>query len=272
MRKPFLVFLLFFPGIFFLTGCSLKKPPSALQINTTSVANVFIEGKLVGKTPYQVNDLKAGEIAVKLIPEAVTDPLVSWEGKVKLNAGVLTLIEQEFASSLAGLSGQVLTLEQTKTKSVAGLTIISDPDGTLVNLDGETKGFAPFALEEVAVGDHQISLSKEGYQEKIIKARAIAGYKLIVSAKLAQEQVPTLASPSASPSLESGKTEGKVRIKETPTGWLRVRQGPSVADPEVARVNPKEEYPVIGEKTGWYKISLEDAKEGWISSQYAEKI
>lgn len=266
-----------FLGAFLLTGCSLKKPPSALQINTTPPANVFIDGKLLGKTPYQANDLKAGEITVKLIPESTTEPLVYWEEKVKLNPGVLTLIEQDFAATEEALSGQTLTLEKIKEKDAASLSVISDPDGALVSLDGETKGFAPLALDQVSVGDHQITISKEGYEERTIKAKAIVGYRLIASVKLAQED--SSASPSGSSSEEAGGSSSsggespqKVKIKSTPTGWLRVRKGPSMVEPEVAKVDPGEEFELLGEDSGWYKIKIDKETEGWISGQYAQKL
>lgn len=262
-----------------LSGCSLKKAPAALQIKTEPSANVFIDGKLLGKTPYQADDWKDGEYSIKLIPESTTTPMVSWEGKVRLSGGVLTLIERQFGTTEALSSGQILSLEKIKDKKAA-LTIIADPDGALVHVDGEAKGFTPINLDEVGEGDHQISLSKEGFVEKALEARAVAGYKLIVNVKLAQEadEVST-ASDSAEPSEESGSgssettgTTGEVEIKETPTGWLRVRKGPSTATAEVTKVNPGEKYPLLDEESGWYKIQLEDEQEGWIASQYATKI
>ncbi len=70
-----------------------------------------------------------------------------------------------------------------------------------------------------------------------------------------------------------------VTIKNTPTGWLNVREGPGITYLQVKRVNPGETYTLLEEKFGWYKIKL-DAKsegtspepiEGWIASQYATK-
>jgi len=285
--KKILVFVSFLLCGGLLTGCSLKKSPAALQINTTPIANVFIDGKLTGKTPYQSSDLKAGEISLKLIPESATAPLASWEGKVKLSNGVLTLIERDFATSEAGSSGQVLTLERLKDKKAASFSLISDPDGALVHLDGEAKGFTPLTVEKIGEGDHQIVISKEGFVEKSIKAKAVTGFKLIVNAKLAQElyevpvaslsgtPTPTVADKkqiTPTPSDKSQPASGEVLIKETPTGWLRVRSGPSTTSTEVAKVNPGEKYPLLEEKSGWYKIEYEEEKTGWISGQYASKL
>ncbi len=274
-----------------LSGCSLKKTPAALQINAVPPANVFVDGKLLGKTPYQGNNWKAGEISVKLIPESTSAPLASWEGKIKLSNGILTLVEREFGATENESAGQVLSLEKIKDKKSASLSVITDPDGALISVDGEAKGFAPLSLEKVGVGDHQVTVTKEGYKEKNIRAQAVAGFKLLVNIKLAQKaeegQIATvsgtptptvkakasLPSPTAalSPSASSGETK-QVLIKDTPTGWLRVRQEPSTAAAEVAKVNPGEKYIVLEEKSGWYEIEYEPGKKGWISGQYAAKI
>lgn len=284
-RKVINIFVVLF-SIFFFSGCTLKKPPSALQIDTTPSANVLIEGKLSGKTPYQASDLKAGEVTVKLIPESSTQALVSWEGKVKLNTGVLTLIQQEFASAEEKMAGQILTLEKIKDEKSAALSVVSNPDGAMVSVDGEARGFTPLLLDKVGVGDHQILISKDGFGERLIKAKTVLSYKLIINAKLAQAETPSSATPSATPTLAvtpkttvapkptvTGKAgETTVKIKDTPTGFLRVRKGPSTAEAEIAKVNPGETYTLLEEKSGWYKISLADGTEGWISSSYASKI
>jgi len=269
--------------VFFLSGCSFKKSPSALQINSTPTANVFIDGKQVGKTPYQASNLSAGEVLIKLIPDTTSEPLVSWDGKIKLNEGVLTLIERDFASTEAGSSGQILTLEKTKNKKTASLSIVSDPDGSLVKIDGEAKGFTPLLLGEIGEGDHQIAISKDGFLEKIIKARAVLGYQLVVNAKLAQVSEGSLSltpTPSRqdSSSTSSGRSNTEqeiakpyVQIKDTPTGWLRVRMEPSTTATEAAKVNPGEKFPLLDEQSGWYKIRYGQNKEGWVSSQYATK-
>jgi len=292
MFKKFLFVLVVVSSVVFLSACSLKKTPAALQINTTPAANVFVDGKLLGKTPYQGSDWNPGEVSLKLIPESTTLPLASWEGKIKLSSGVLTLIERDFAVSENESSGEILTLEKIKDKKLATLSVISDPDGTLISVDGEAKGFAPLSLDKIGVGDHQIVVTKEGYEEKTVRAKTIAGFKLIANVKLAQKpetptasvsgeltptpagkaSTPTTTSPTPKPS--GTVTEAtKVLIKETPTGWLRVRLGPSInATDSGAKVNPDEEYPLLGEESGWYKIEYEENKEGWISSQYATKI
>jgi len=58
---------------------------------------------------------------------------------------------------------------------------------------------------------------------------------------------------------------GEIRIGETPTGWLNVRNTPG--GDVIAQVNPDETYQVIGETDSWYQIKLSDG-EGWVSKTY----
>ena len=73
---------------------------------------------------------------------------------------------------------------------------------------------------------------------------------------------------------ESAKEKEKItiKIKETGTGFLRVREEPSISASEAAQVKPGEEFDVLEEKNSWYKIEYEENKEGWVSGEYAEKI
>jgi len=285
-KKIFLGLIVLSTG-FFLSGCSLKKTPAALQINATPAASIFIDGKLLGKTPYQGSDWKAGEVSVKLIPDSVTTPLASWEGKIKLTSGVLTLIVRDFAVTDNESSVQILTLEKIKDKKSGSLSVISDPDGSLITIDGEAKGFAPLSLDQVSAGDHDITIAKEGYMEKTARAKTITGFKLIVNVKLAQKPetrpsvisgtpIPTpktsKVTPTTSPSVTGVPGQTQVLIKETPTGWLRVRMEPSTTATEAAKVNPGEKFTFLDEQSGWLKIEYESGKEGWVSGQYATKI
>ena len=62
-----------------------------------------------------------------------------------------------------------------------------------------------------------------------------------------------------------------VIIKETETGWLRVREGPGTIYPEIAKIYPGESYPLLEEIEEWCKIELEDKQEAWISIEYILK-
>jgi len=97
------------------------------------------------------------------------------------------------------------------------------------------------------------------------------GYKLNVNVKLAS--LPALSpTPEATPSAILEKPY--VEIKDTPTGFLRVRQTASTGAKEIGRIQPGDKYPLLDKITGWYliKVDLEATTSGWISAQYADKF
>jgi len=63
-----------------------------------------------------------------------------------------------------------------------------------------------------------------------------------------------------------------IQIQETPTGWLRVREGPETSYPILLQVYPGENYDLLEEVKGWYKIRVDEQTSGWVSSQYAQKV
>ena len=288
----------------FVIKSTLLKPAFAgLQVKTVPTSTVFIDGKNVAQTPYDEKQLKAGEVTLKLVPQSTTGSFASFEKKIKLSSGTQTIIEWDFGESESSSSGEIMTLEKNSDKQKAGLTIISSPDSSLVKVDGEPKGFTPVSLDKLEAGDKQITLSATGFSERNINAKLLAGYKLILSVKLAENQESPAPETSPTPSVgltptptpktgakttptptPTPKTGSKVTpspvslkrpyvtIKETPTGWLRVRADASTTSAEVARVNPGESYPLVEEKSGWYQITYTTGKDGWISGQYAEKF
>lgn len=58
-------------------------------------------------------------------------------------------------------------------------------------------------------------------------------------------------------------------IKDTPTGYLRVRVKPSGA--ELARILPGEKFEILEEESGWIKITTPSG-EGWILKSYTEPL
>jgi hypothetical protein len=60
----------------------------------------------------------------------------------------------------------------------------------------------------------------------------------------------------------------KGTIKQTPTGWLRVRSAAGLSGAEIAKVNVGQEVPVLEEQIGWIKIKVSDTVEGWVSADY----
>lgn len=293
MLKKLLVSLSLLSLTFLLTGCTLPgRKKSALSVSTTPQATIFLDGEHLGQTPYYNEKLKPGDYVLKIVPESSGQALNPWEGRVTLSPGILTVVNRELGLTQDDSSGEILSFETSADKNATSISVVTTPDGAVVNLDGEPKGFAPISLDKITEGDHILLISSPGYKDKTIKAKTIKGNKLIVSVQLARaaavplvdaesppEATPaaspkTSPTPKASPKTGSTITPAKpyVTIDSPDTGWVRVRAEASTAGEELTKVDHGQSFPLIDEKSGWYQIEYETGKKGWISGKYAEKF
>ncbi|MCG2691960.1 PEGA domain-containing protein [Microgenomates group bacterium] len=287
MLKKLLIGLSLLSLTVFLTGCTLPgRKKSALSVSTTPQATIFLDGEHLGQTPYYNEKLKPDDYVLKIVPESSGQALNPWEGRVTLSPGILTVVNRELGLTQDSSSGEVLSFEPSADKKATSISVVTTPDGAVVNLDGEPKGFAPISLDNTTEGDHILLISSPGYQDKTIKAKTVKGNKLIVSVQLAravavpivddepQQEATPAASPKASPKTGSAATPAKpyVTIDSPDTGWVRVRAEASTASEELTKVDHGESFPLVDEKSGWYQIEYEAGKNGWISGKYAEKF
>lgn len=281
-----------------------RQGPGALQVSATPRATVFIDGTQAGMTPFFNDKVKAGEHTIKLVPESTTDSLISWEGKVNLLPGIITAINRTLGSSESASSGEMISLEKIGRKDKSSLAVVSIPDQAVVKVNGEPKGFTPLTIDDLVPADYQVTIGSSGYEERSVSAHAVGGYKLIINVQLAQK-IEGIEQATPSGELEEGKVtptpSGKVtptpkttttpipkttprleatppakpyvKVKDTPTGFLRVRTEPSTTATEAAKINPGEMYPYLNEeKSGWLKIEYEKDKEGWVSGVYVDLV
>ena len=255
-----------------------KKPNAGLKIDATPSALVFVDNIQLGQTPIE-KIFKAGEATIKLVPTGSTTSLSTYQTKVRLTSNTYTVIKRQFGDSDITSSGEVVNLEPQSGKIASLAIVTSSPDSASVSLDGQPQGFTPLLIPSIPAGDHKILLTAPGFAQYTVDAKAILGYKLNVNVKLAgqvPEPTPTPeleASPSASPKPKTTTLKKPyVEIKDTPTGFLRVRQTASTGAKEIGRVNPGDTYPLLSQITGWYEISVDFAAtaSGWISAQYAD--
>lgn len=246
-----------------------------LKIISSPTASVFLNSALIGKTPYE-DKYKVGEYLLKLIPETTATDTASWNGKINIYKNSLTYVNRELGSSDIASSGEIFTTaKMTKKPQNAGsgeVYIETEPQGAIITLDSDEKGVAPAIMENVLRGDHELSVFMPGFFRRTQKVNVDPGYRVNAAFKLAIDQSSSLAKATedkqATDSAKTTKT--KIIIRDTPTGWLRVREEPSLNASESGKVNPGESFDLIDEQDGWYKIKI-DGKEGWVSSQYSSK-
>jgi len=288
--------------VLILSGCDipfLKKKKAALQVLAEPKATVFLNGNHVGQTPYFDEQLKPGEYTLKVVPDSNSgETLLTWQAMVKLYPGIMTVVSRSLAAADDKSSGYILTLEPIADKDKGRISIITTPDGAVVNLDGEPKGFTPLAIDDVLEGEKILIVSSPGFKEETIKAKVVNGYKLMIDIQLAKKEEESEETDEDKQATESAKktnsdkkdsnfdvdedkqaSEGAemakpyVKIKETPTEWLNVRSEPSTAGSDetiLTKIYPDEVYKFIeANDTGWYKIEYKKGEQGWISGKYA---
>lgn len=270
-----ILFVIFAVGIFLVVSYLLNRTTGkgALQVTAEPKSKVYLNGKLIGETPLCKCEypqlLDVGNYTVKLVPNQ--EGLNPFEQKITISPSVLTVVDRSFGKGALS-EGSLIGLNKITDKNDAQILITSIPNYVQVFLDNNVVGSTPILLKSQTESDHEIKLSKQGYKDKIIRIRALKGYRLEAMVYLAigsDEAALPSSSPSATPT--PAITVTKVTILNTPTGFLRVRESNSLGAKEIGQVNPGDSFDLLDESTGWYQIKLTDGTEGWISSQYATK-
>lgn len=261
--------------VYFLNKDSGK---GALQVTSQPKSNVFLDGKLLGTTPLckcQPDEmLPVGKYTIRVEPQEGN--LVAFEEKITIAKSILTVVDRTFAQG--GLSeGSIISLTALTDKNATQLLVVSFPQSAHIAVDSAASGSTPVLLKNLTESDHEVTLTKDGYRDKVIRIRIVKGYTLSITAYLG-------VNPNVSESLVGSKTPAvasasaavvpapaKVEILQTPTGFLRVRESNSLNAAEIGRVSPGDTLVLVDESPGWYKITLANGTVGWISSQYATK-
>jgi hypothetical protein len=246
-----------------LGGCSLIPQKSGLEVISYPPAKVYVDNKEMGMTPYKNTNLKPGTIEVKLVTNDS-----QWSKNVELQNNVNTVVDWEFGSENKFSGGYVLYLEKTGDTKKAGLMVNAQPDKSAISIDNEIKGYSPERFDDISEGDRQLTLSSPGKKNMNVYLKATNGYQLIIDASLAEEEVATDSSSLAQPT-PSINDKKMLTIKETETGWLRVRDTSDNSGKEVAKVKPNEQYAMLNQTQDWFLIDLGNGTSGWISSKYA---
>lgn len=267
-----------------------------LRVDSQPVATVFINNKNIGKTPYK-DKIDVGEYTVKLVPESAGAQVMSWEGTIVIGVNLLTYVNANLSESELATAVDVVWLEKITSKS-SELSVTTNPDGATVLVDDATRGVTPLSVADISIGDHSLSITSAGFFPRSLKIKTTSGYRLIANLKLALLQGGAVSTPSATPTSDvSGTPKATptktatssatnvtdppkpfVVIKDTPTGFLRVREEANTSAKELARVNPGEKYTFFDTATAsgssalWYQIKYDGKIAGWVSGQYVDKV
>lgn len=243
---------------------AFEDQESGVLIESEPAAVVYINDQEVGNTPFESN-LKPGEITIRIKPFSEDVILDDYETKINLVPGVRTIVKRVFKQTEEYSSGAVVSFEKMGGKE-SYLTVVSVPDNSQVVLNGKILGYTPLRVK-IDPGDHNLTVVSNKYLDKTLPIRIYAGYKLTASIKLAKSDNLEVESKVETVDL------GRLRVNDTDTGFLRVRQGNGTNFQVVSEIKPGEEYQIleISSDENWYKIMVGES-EGWVSAEFVTLI
>lgn len=247
-------------------------------ISEPSDVQVFIDGTDTGKTPFSTDKLVEGAYEVRLektgyepISERIN--IVKGEkvnasfklfplpvpGSVKLMEGSSNLYDMSSDNSYVvtnpgNWAKALIYWNKTRGVNIMGYGInrelvfnyILDFNGVFYDTDGQV-----LTPDKVALADGKIAYLR----------RESDGVGISPSAKESLAKIGTTISGAKS-----------AKVKDTPTGWLRVRSQASLNGDEIGKLNTGDSVTILEKKTGWYKIKSGSGLEGWASSDYLELL
>lgn len=255
-------------GVVFVVFAYVRPKAAGVFIETNPISTVYINGEEKGSTPYKEN-FSPDEITVKLVPTESAKEFVSYETKVRLVPGVETTIRHDFSSDEDTSATEIISFERIENNN-SSLSIVTIPEDAKILIDGRDRAFSPYKTSALIAGEHNILITENGYQDRVIKMKTHDGYNLTLFVDLAA-LVADLPQQNPEPTTAPNQ---QVRILSTELGFLRVRSSPGLNGLELATVDPGDVYDLVQteQENGWYLIEYSPGETGWVSSNYVEII
>ena len=146
--------------------------PGTIVFNSTPVeASVVINGVYKGSTPLVLAGVEPGTYTVTL----------SHFGYRK------------FSTPVKVESGATSEVTATLVQETGSLAVNTSPAGAKLTLDGSNAGISPVTLTNIAVGNHTLTVDKEGYTQTVVPVRVIVDQTTITDIALVKvPSYPTL--------------------------------------------------------------------------------
>lgn len=170
-----------------LSGCNplSKTAKSGLQVITDGVeSSVFLDDQYLEKSPFINRDIKPGEYLLKIQPDDPT--LVSYETKIRLRPGLLTVVTWKLAQRPELSGGVIYEMEPISSKNKSEVSFVTIPDGAIVSLQGKEKEFSPVIITDVNPDHNEFEVSLPSYESQKHTINVVPGYRMLVNVKLAK--------------------------------------------------------------------------------------
>ncbi len=174
-------------GILALKHLDVFGKRAFLSVETLKPAEVKVEGEELGETPIQSKEISHLGGNIKVIDKNNEGRF--YETDIACAPDTEIVLNHDLGVSELFSSGRDVWLKQGKT----GITVISQPTGATITLDGEDLGKTPFSTNKPTAGDYTITVALKGYESQTIRVKVIDGYNLNISVKLFPIPIPVTA-------------------------------------------------------------------------------
>lgn len=256
---------------------------SGLQVITGEIsASLFLDDQYLETTPYINKKIKPGSYSLRIQP--ADSNLIAYETPITLRKGLITVVSWKPGETSETSGGVIYEVEKLKNNKETILEFQTVPDNAIIHFDESVKQFTPLILNDVVEGNHSFEISLPSYETQKHSVKALKGHRVVVTLLLNKEgSLPTPTPTPKEETLESEESSSssklagpKVQIVSTKffvddQEVLRVRSTPSASGIELGFAVVGQSYEYLDEKTGWFQIKFQ-GEEGWISSDYSQKI
>lgn len=146
-------------------------------------AEVYLDGALLGNTPFESKEIKSGEHTVLLKGDGV-----EYEVTLDFVKNTEVVVKRDLGISSVFSAGQNFWFD--KSGSDAVFSVISEPVSADIYIDGEKIGTTPFTSSDLSPGGYDIRIEKAGYEAQSARIEVDEEHKLNISAVLFPNPVP----------------------------------------------------------------------------------
>lgn len=193
-KKSFaLLYVLIFIGLMAVVyfGVGFVRSYLSLGGKATLITDLFfgeggtyLNGELLGPIPFQSEDIKAGENTVALKGSGV-----EYEVTLDFMTNSEVVIKRDLGISQVFSGGQNFWLEKNESGTV--LSVISEPNGADVLIDGTKVGKTPYSSNDLTDGAYDLRVELSGYEPQTARIEISDKYNLNTSISLFPVPLPS---------------------------------------------------------------------------------
>ena len=207
--------LLVYFGISVLKNLGSLRGKAALSVSVLDGnAEVYLNADYLGATPFDSDDIKAGENKIRVKNERTT-----YDVALNFMPNSEIVLNRDLGVSDVFSSGQNFWIEKADLGTV--LSIISEPAGAKVYVDNTEVGTTPYSTATLSDGEYELRVEKTGYEAQTARIKIQKGFKLNVVMKMFPLPVPiTVALLQDAEALYDVHSSESLVTSDAPT-WAR---------------------------------------------------